>query len=255
MTIPGPSASLDQLVAVLEDLLYDAPLRAAFLADPATLTDPNPELADELALIDTYELAAVGRRIVSEILNGGIGSGVGLLGGFPKTFDAIHASTAVTEREVAESFVASPHYRTFRDVPYSPRGMGSTIAEAFYTFLATTPAFAPFAATAYDEAARFIVELIATNAAANFVVALPGSALFEFGGRRVLAIRGPSADDAEPTGTAMLYLAGSGRCIVGKVRAAEADLVLRALRTGPHRSGDDESLAATATLISKWGLW
>lgn len=249
--------SLADLVDVLERLLYDRAVRDAFLADPLTPDLARPGIARELESIDTVELAAVGRRIVTEVLHGGIGTGAGLLKGFPRTFEAATRTTGRAARELAESFIASGHYLDFRDVPYSPRGRGLTVAEAFYGFVAEELHSAEVTELAHGEAARVISNMHALDSLANFEVKLPGSGFHRSGEREILAIvrECPRADGAPPT--AMLHLSAPGRCVAGRVPLDDARLLLRALAlggVGPHGADADGADQRVVRTLEKWGL-
>ncbi|GAA2230548.1 hypothetical protein GCM10010232_16090 [Streptomyces amakusaensis] len=220
----------ERILRVLDRLLYDAAFRAAFVSGgPRNPEFPvDGDLTDVFGKVDPHELTLVGRRIRSKVLGGtGTGTGPGLKDAFPRTLEAVRELHGVTAGELAEAFIASPSFQAFRDVPFSPRGRGTTLPECFHHFMAAPPPFDPGGALeplVYFEAATAVARTVAAGAGATFAVTLPHSA---FHGPVFCAFReydeAPAAWALRPT----MYLAGAGRCVVGPARRP----VFEALRT------------------------
>ncbi|GGZ39522.1 hypothetical protein GCM10010387_37220 [Streptomyces inusitatus] len=230
----------ERILRVLDRLLYDAPFRAAFISGgPRNPEFPvDGDLIDAFGRVDPHELTLVGRRIRSKVVGGtetgtgagagaGTRTGPGLKDAFPRTLEAVRELHGVTANELAEAFIASPSFQDFRDVPFSPRGRGTTLPECFHHFMAAPPPFDPGGALeplVHFEAATAVARAVAAGAGATFAVTLPESA---FHGSVFCAFReydeAPAAWALRPT----MYLADAGRCVVGPARRP----VFEALRT------------------------
>lgn len=243
----------DRILAVLDRLLYDKEVRAAFIEHgPA---DPRlglaPELVAAFSRVDVRELALVGRNIRSEVVSGGTGTGPGLARGFARSLEVIRERTGQTANEVAELFVASAEFREFRDVPFSAAGRGRLLPECFHRFVAgSPPPLAGVEPLVHHEAAVGVAQAVATGAEATFAVGLAG---FAAHGGVQCAFReyaeAPADWALEPT----LYLAAPGRCVVGRGTRPVFDALVAVL------AGRAESLApkvreSLEARLRNWGL-
>jgi len=245
-----------RILAFLDRLLYDAQVRDAFIEGGAD--DPRVELDDDLrdafSRVDLHELRLVGKRVRSEVLGGGIGTGAGIKAMFEQTLDLFHDVLGMSVHDIADEFIASPHFRSFRDVPFSPAGRGVMVPEAFYAFLVARPDLCTdpdVEPCAHHEAATAITAAVATGASATFDVALPGASWHS----GVLCIHRHYPAGGGSTAQSSMYLAGNGRCVRGPATRETFEQVVNCLDAiaadeNPEPASDHRMFVR----IRQWGL-
>lgn len=240
---------------VLDRLLYDARFRDAFVNGGPRSAELglDEDLVENFDLVDTRELAQVGRNIRNDVTSGGTGTGLGLSRTFPRTLEAMKERSGDGLNAIAEEFIASPAFQDFRDVPYSPRGRGRTLPECFHRWVAEHDQYTrqdSLEPLAYHEAATALVRTISTGADATFDVGIPGA---ELHGDTLCLFRdyvtAPAAWELKPT----MYLVGNSRCVVGTVSAGVYEGLVAVL-SGTADAMEDRVREALERRLRTWGL-
>jgi len=247
---------LDDHNAIVESLgrmLFDAMYRSEFIEGGLVDGIPIAEspLGPYLARVDVRELTQVGSRIRSAVLTGGDGSGLGLRGHFKRTLPAAMAATGWTERELVERYIASPHFASFRDVPYSALGRGVTLPESFYRYV-TAALSENLEPLVYDEAVTGAFKSMAAGGRATFDVGFGG--LCSIGAYHALyRVNDAAAMDSWVLPATRMYLLGHRSFIFGAVSEEGFAQLTEALRL--IAAGTPEQ-CSTAILerLRRWGM-
>ncbi len=193
------------LDVALDRLLHKPSVLAAFLARGPAALDVSAEDAAALATIDTAELAATARQILTSIFKSSQRGSGDLLALYPRTF----AANGGTREQLAAAFLESRAFDAYRDVPFA--GAGCCLEEAFYRFAEEHGLGEPVVREGEFLAA--IIKALVVCVEPDFIV--PAEVLRAPGGSFAVTTR------AEPT----LYAALGGRYVTGPITPFLAELL------------------------------